>query len=154
MKTSETIEAQEERKAARDNRNDVHSSREITPPVKPKLKQRDASRIAAWRWPKGRSANPGGRPRHDIAKEIAEAIFLNNTEMIYKAYCKVLRRGSPYAFQVLSERAFGKLKERHEVEVGQYRDQSEEALLERVRELEKELGVVTPQVLPPGPKPN
>ena len=110
MKTAETIEAQEERKNAGD---DGRSSREFTPPVKPKLKQRDASRIAAWRWQPGKSANPGGVPKHDIAKEVAQAIFLNNPEMIYKAFCKILRRGNAYAFQVLADRAFGKLKETH-----------------------------------------
>ena len=95
MKTAETIQAQEERKNARD---DGRSSREFTPPVTPKLKQRDASRIAAWRWQPGKSANPGGVPKHDIAKEVAQAIFLNNPEMIYKAFCKILKRGNAYAF--------------------------------------------------------
>jgi len=50
MKTADSIEQQEERKAARDNGDDEHSSPANTPPVREKLKQRDAGRIAAWRW--------------------------------------------------------------------------------------------------------
>src|SRR5215472_9122032 len=105
MKTAESIEEQGERKQARDNK----SARDSTPPVKPKLAQRDATRIAPWRWPAGKSANPGGRPRNDIAKEIAVAIFANNTEALYKAYRKALLKGNAYALKELADRAFGKL---------------------------------------------
>jgi hypothetical protein len=125
--------------------------------MKPKSKQRDASRIAAWRWEKGKSANPGGVPKHDIAKEIAQAIFLNNPEMIYKAYTKMLRRGNAYCFQVLSDRAFGKLKETISAEVSPFREYTDEQLKKRLHELEQQLGYV--KVLPPAddeskPKPN
>jgi hypothetical protein len=93
-------------------------------------------------------------PKHDIAKEIAQAIFANNADMIYAAYTKMLRKGNAYAYQVLSDRAFGKLKERHEVEVGPYRDMTEDELKKRLHELEQKLGYV--RVLPPSdePKPN
>ena len=116
-----------------------------------KKKRGDASRIAAWRWQPGKSANPGGRPKHDLAKEIAEAVFLNNPEMIYRAYCKMLRKGSAYAFQVLADRAFGKLKESIQHEISPYREMSEEDLLDRIAELERELGIPSsaPKVLPP-----
>jgi hypothetical protein len=50
------------------------------------------------------SGNPGGRPRIDLAAEIARALFENDGEAIYAAFQKVLRKGSPYAFQVLSDR--------------------------------------------------
>jgi len=103
-------------------------------------------------------ANPGGVPKHDIAKEIAQTIFLNNPEMIYKAYSKMLRKGNAYAFQVLSDRAFGKLKDRREVEVGPYREMSDDELRERIAQLERELGIPSsaPEALPPTsePKPN
>jgi hypothetical protein len=141
MKTADTIEQQEARKAARNNGSNTHSSRELTQSVTPKRGRGDASRIAAWRWQPGKSANPGGVPKHDVSKEIAEAIFRNNPEMIYGAYCKILRRGNAYAFQVLADRAFGKLRERHEIEVGPYHDLTEEDLLKRVHELESELGI-------------
>ena len=119
--------------------------------MKPKLKQRDASRIAAWRWQPGKSANPGGRPKHDLAKEIAEAVFLNNPEMIYRAYCKMLRKGSAYAFQVLADRAFGKLKESIQHEISPYQELSDEELCRRIDELERALGISSsaPELLPP-----
>ena len=122
MKTAESIEAQEERKQARDNGDKAENSPVFTQPITPKKQRGDASRIAAWRWQKGKSANPGGVPKHDIAKEIAQAIFLNNPEMIYKAYSKMLRKGNAYAFQVLSDRAFGKLKETIQAEISPYRE--------------------------------
>jgi hypothetical protein len=128
MKTADSIEQQEERRAARENGDGEQASRENTPPVRPKLKQRDASRIAAWRWQPGKSANPGGRPKHDLAAEIARAIFENNAPMIYEAYRKMLRKGNAYAYQVLSERAYGKLKESIQHEISPYREMSDEEL--------------------------
>ena len=155
MKTARSIEEQEERKSASA---DAQTSPELTQPVTQKKRRGDASRIAAWRWQPGKSANPGGVPKHDIAKEIAQAIFLNNPEMIYKAYSKMLRKGNAYAFQVLSDRAFGKLKERHELEVGPYREMSDDELRERIAQLERELGIssLAPELLPPSSdlKPN
>jgi len=88
MKTADSIEQQEARKQARDNRaksdrketmdngSDPRFSPQLTQPVTPKRGRGDASRIAAWRWQKGKSANPGGVPKHDISKEICQAIFL------------------------------------------------------------------------------
>ena len=156
MKTSDSIEQQEDRKASGDNLNSPRFSPESTQPVTLKRKRGDASRIAKWRWQPGKSANPGGRPKHDLAKEIAEAVFLNNPEMIYRAYCKMLRKGSAYAFQVLADRAFGKLKESIQHEVRPYAEQTDEQIRERIRELERELGITSaPEALPPAPeKPN
>ena len=74
MKTARGIEEQEERKKARDN---GQTSPELTQSVTRKSRRGDASRIAAWRWQPGKSANPGGVPKRDVAKEIAEAIFPN-----------------------------------------------------------------------------
>jgi hypothetical protein len=62
-------------------------------------------------WPKGVSGNPGGRPKKDMSAIIARAIFENNSELIYEAYAKALRKGSGFTFQVLAERAYGKLKQ-------------------------------------------
>jgi hypothetical protein len=64
---------------------------------------------------KGQCGNPGGRPKNDLAKEIAQAIFSNDDEEIYKAFAKALRSGNAYAFDVLANRAFGKMKETIEV---------------------------------------
>jgi hypothetical protein len=156
MRTADSIEQQEERKAARDYRDD-NSSRENTPPVRPKLKQRDASRIAAWRWKPGQCPNPGGRPKHDLAAEIARAVFERNAEALYKAYTKAALKGNAYAFKELADRGFGKLKERHEVEVGPYRDATEEQIRQRIAQLERQLGIerAAPALPPPADsKPN
>lgn len=83
----------------------------------PKRKQRgDATRIAPWKWQKGQSGNPGGRPKDDVAKQIAQAVFEQNPEAIYAAMSKALTKGNAYVFKELAERAFGKLKETHEVQ--------------------------------------
>jgi hypothetical protein len=151
MKTAWSIEEQEERKAARDNGDEAQISPELTQPVTQKKQRGDASRIAAWRWQPGKSANPGGKPKHDIAKEIAQAIFLNNADMIYAAYVKMLRKGNAYCFQVLSDRAFGKLKESISHEISPFRDMSDDQIRHRIEELEKQLGMPAsePEVLPP-----
>lgn len=73
------------------------------------------------------------------------AIFENDGEAIYVA--KMLRKSSPYAFQVLRDRAYGKLKETHQVEVNPYKDMSDEELTKRLHELEQRLGYV--KVWPP-----
>jgi hypothetical protein len=87
------------------------------------------------------SGNPGGVPKHDYAKEIAKAIFENNPEMVYKAFLKALSKGSAYAYQVLADRAYGKLKEHHAVEVGPYRDMTAQELLAQIQQKESALGI-------------
>jgi hypothetical protein len=157
MKTAQSIEEQEERKSARDNGSSGETSRANTLPARKKSDRGDASRIAPWFWKPGQSGNPSGRPKHDIAAEIAKAVFENNREALYLAYTKAALKGNAYAFKELADRAFGKLKERHEVEVSQYRELTDEQLLERVHQLEAELGIqrAVPEILPPAdPKPN
>jgi hypothetical protein len=149
MKTSDSIEQQPERKAARDNGDSSPISR---PPVSQKLKQRDATRIASWRWKPGQSGNPTGKAgRNDLAAEIARAVFESQPEALFKAFSKALLRGNAYAFKELADRAFGRLKERIEVDRGPYADMSEQDLQQRVRELEDKLGVphAEPKILSP-----
>jgi hypothetical protein len=86
------------------------------------------------------SGNPSGEPKVDLAAQIARAIFENDAPAIYAAYGKMLRKGSPYAFQVLSDRAFGKLRESVHHEISPYKDVSEEKLQERMHQLEQKLG--------------
>lgn len=62
----------------------------------------------------GQSGNPGGKPKNDLAKEIAQAIFENDADAIYKAFRKALLKGSAYTFKELADRAYGKVKERIE----------------------------------------
>lgn len=83
----------------------------------------------------------------DPAAEIARAIFAKDAEAIYAAYAKILRKGSPYAFQVLSERAFGKVKETHQVVISPYEDLSHEDLATQIKRLEEQLGYRKPEVL-------
>ena len=66
-------------------------------------------------WPKGVSGNPGGRPKRDLAAEIARAIFEKNPKAIEDAMLRALRRGDANTFRVLAERGFGKLPQTKEV---------------------------------------
>ena len=154
MKTADSIEQQEARKQARDNGN---SSPASTPPASKKSGRGDANRIAPWRWKPGQSGNPTGA-RHDLAREVARAVFENNMEALYKAYSKAALKGNAYAFKELADRAFGKLRETIHAEISPFDGQTDEDLEAKVRELEEKLGYRSPEpkVLPPAdaPKPN
>jgi len=60
-------------------------------------------------WPKGVSGNPGGRPKRDMAAEIAQAVFENNPDAIYRGMLRALKKGNPRVFAVLADRAYGKV---------------------------------------------
>lgn len=152
MKTAESIEAQEERKSATGKGDQARSSREMRQSVTQKSRRGDASRIAAWRWQPGKSANPGGVPKHDVAKELARAVFENNPELIYKAFVKALSKGSAYAYQVLADRGYGRLKESIAHEISPYKDVSEEELKNRIKALEKELHILPAHFVEDDPK--
>jgi hypothetical protein len=68
-------------------------------------------------WPKGVSGNPKGRPKCDISAEIAKAVFENNAEAIYRAMVRRLIKGDVRAFKILAERAYGKARERVDLEL-------------------------------------
>ena len=91
-------------------------------------------------FPKGLSGNPGGRPKNDIAKEIAQAVFSENQEAIYKAMSKALLKGNAYVFKEIAERGFGKLKEVSEVR-HVHQDVNDEDLDKRIADLERDLGL-------------
>ena len=91
-------------------------------------------------WPKGVSGNPGGRPKQDVAAEIAKAVFSENKEQIYKAMGKALLKGNAYTFKELAERAFGKLVEKHETK-HIYEEIPDADLDRRCRELLADLGI-------------
>ena len=57
----------------------------------------------------GNRANPGGRPKHDIAAEIARAVFEGDEQAIRKAMKAQLKRGNSKAYAILAERGYGKL---------------------------------------------
>ena len=91
-------------------------------------------------WPKGVSGNPGGKPKTDLAAEIARAVFSENKEAIYKAMSKALLKGNAYSFDVVACRAFGKLKETKEV-THVHQETPDAELSQRIADLERELGL-------------
>ena len=139
MKTSASIAEQDERKQAR---GDEGPLRENTEPVTQKRRRGDESykaRIAPWKWKPGVSANPGGRPKHDLASEIAKAVFENNAEALYKAFCKAALKGNAYAFNELADRAYGKLKESRVIEHAPFQGISTPDLEAQIEQLEAKL---------------
>ena len=58
------------------------------------------------------SGNPAGRVKNDFAAEIARAVFEENKELVYQSMAKMIKNGSAFGFQVLSDRAYGKLTEK------------------------------------------
>ena len=67
------------------------------------------------RFKPGQSGNPGGRPKKDIVSEIAQRVFEENADAIYRAMLKVLLKGDPEVFAVLADRAYGKLTRKVEI---------------------------------------
>jgi Family of unknown function (DUF5681) len=61
-------------------------------------------------WKPGQSGNPGGRPKRDVASEIAQAIFEQDAEAILAAFSKALKKGDSRVFTALADRAYGKAK--------------------------------------------
>lgn len=80
-------------------------------------KQSRAEHLRPYWFKPGQSGNPQGRQRKDMAAEIAQKLFENNPEAVYEAYFKALKKGSGFTFQVLSDRAYGKLAEKMQVEM-------------------------------------
>jgi hypothetical protein len=78
---------------------------------KRQVSQKSIDAIAPFKWAKGQSGNPGGRPKDDISAGIARAILAGNQEAIYKALTDALLRGNAYVFDVLANRGYGKIKE-------------------------------------------
>ena len=65
----------------------------------------------------------------------------NNAEALYKAFSKALLRGNAYCFKELSDRAYGRLKERVELEAGPLRSMTDEDLQQRAEQLKGEIGL-------------
>jgi hypothetical protein len=119
VKTAQTIERQESRKEDEKMAKTPRFPSENSSPVNSKRgpgRYGDARQLKPYWFQPGVSGNPGGRPKVDLAAEIARALFEQDGQAIFEAFRKVLRKGSPYAFQVLSDRAYGKLKETHQIE--------------------------------------
>ena len=123
------------------------------------MKARAEQHLKPYWFHPGVSGNPGGRPKVYVAAQLAREVFEGNFPEIKTAFSKLLRKCSPYAFQVLSDRAYGKLQEVHKSSTGLSRT-CDEDLDKRIAELKAKLGVTDithePKVLLPAddPKPN
>ncbi len=65
-------------------------------------------------WKPGQSGNPGGRPKRDLAAEIARAIFEQDSEAITRAFAAELKKGNAKVFAALADRAYGKPRQQIE----------------------------------------
>ena len=101
MKTAQTIAQNAERDAAEKPRKDKLGRR-----INPKSLE---NLVAPWT-PETRPHSTG-RPKKDKAAEIARRILENNDEAVYKALAAKLLGGDAYAFSVLADRGYGKLKQ-------------------------------------------
>ncbi len=71
----------------------------------------------AYKFKPGQSGNPGGRPRRDVAADLARAIFEKNEAVIYAAMMRAIKKGDAKVFSVLADRAYGKLTTKVEGEM-------------------------------------
>ena len=65
-------------------------------------------------WKPGQSGNPGGRPKRDLAAEIARAIFEQDSEAITRTFAAELKKGNARVFAALADRAYGKPRQQIE----------------------------------------
>jgi hypothetical protein len=91
-------------------------------------------------YPKGVSGNPGGKPKYDVAAEIARAVIEGNKEAAYKGLATALCKGNAYVFKELAERGYGKLKESREV-THIHQDLSDKELDEQIASIIAKLGL-------------
>jgi hypothetical protein len=134
VRTRETIEAQ-----FTSQHETSQSETAAKPAKKYKLGENPRSRANLKMWKPGQSGNPGGR-KHDVSQEIARAIFENNPEMLYKSYGKLLSKGSAFGFQVLAERAYGKLKETRDTG-SEFNEIPDGELNNAIKQIEERLGL-------------
>lgn len=121
MRTAETIER---------DKSAASSQPENSKPIRKKGLPKGCE---PYKFKPGQSGNPGGRPKNDLAKEIARAVFEGDAGAIAAAFTKVLRKGNAYAFKELADRAYGKVTDKLEVTDAQ-------ALVDRLAGARKRLG--------------
>lgn len=91
---------------------DRNSAEKPTGKKERKMNQKSLDNLVA-PWTSETRPHSPGRPK-DTAADISRKAFENNEEQIYLAVVKALMSGSPYAYDVHANRAFGKLKEKIE----------------------------------------
>jgi hypothetical protein len=82
-----------------------------------------------------------------MGAEIARAVLEGNQETIYRAMSRALLRGNAHTFEVLANRAYGKVPNKVELtgrDGGplEYRQMSDADLQARIEQLQDELGLV------------
>lgn len=127
MKTAQQIEEAKEQRAADKPQNTKKARRDNRGAHLPVVG-------APYHWKPGQSGNPGGRPKNDLAREIAQGVFEEEPELIRQAFRKALQKGNAYVFKELGDRAYGKVKETVEV-VATVRMLSDEELAKKLAEI-------------------
>ena len=70
---------------------------------------RRAEHLQKYHFQPGQSGNPSGRPKRDIASDIALEAFARDPDALAEAFHKALRKANPKVFKELADRAFGKV---------------------------------------------
>lgn len=87
----------------------------------------------------GQSGNPGGKPKVDVAKAIARAVFERDPEALIEAFVQATRKGNAYAFKELADRAYGKVTDKLQVTETPVTQDAD--LPGRIAQLERDLGL-------------
>lgn len=111
-RTAEQIEEAKEARASESKKNRKHKASGNSGKTARSGRRGRIENLKPWK--PGQSGNPDGRPKNDLAREIARGVFEENPELIRKAFYKALRKGNAYVFKELGDRAYGKVKDRVE----------------------------------------
>ena len=68
-----------------------------------KSRRGNPDKIKPFAFKPGQSGNPGGRPKRDLAAEIAREAFEKDPEAIAEAMHKQLKKGNPKVFTTCSQ---------------------------------------------------
>jgi len=108
MRTAQFIEESKAAKAP-ENKNKTGKKRTLPEAAKP------------FQFKPGQSGNPGGRPKGDqfkqLAQEVIEKMGPQEWAAALEGFRKQLFKGNAYAFNVLSDRGYGKLTEKIDLSV-------------------------------------
>ena len=74
-----------------------------------KVRRGNPDKIRPFAFKPGQSGNPGGRPKRDLAAEIARQAFEKDPAAIADAMHAKLKKGDAKVFRTCGERGYGKL---------------------------------------------